>query len=519
MKKTILSIDCGTQSLKSHIFDISGNLLGTIKKEYLPYFSTKPGWAEQDPELFWSSLCAGCRSLKSQYPDFFKNIAAVGVTTQRDTMICCDKNGKVLRPAITWLDQRKAAPVFKPNIFLKSLLKTFSMLETIYKIQSDGKCNWIIQNEKEIWEKTYKYLQVSGFLNLRLTNEFRDSKASQIGHIPFNYKKMKWAGRWEIPSLFFPIPKEKLPEVIEPGQIIGKITPEASKATGIKKGLPVIACGSDKGCETIGMGICSTDMASLSFGTTATVQTTSEKYFEPVRFMPPYPSPLPNCYNPEVEIFRGYWMITWYKKEFAHPEMKEACKTGEAPEKLLNSLLEKTPPGAMGLVLQPFWNPGLENPNSKGAIIGFGDIHTRAHVYRAVIEGLSYALLEGMHKIEKKSGVKIKQLGVSGGASQSDQICQISADIFNRPLMRGQTYETSGLGAAIITAFGAGFYSSVKEAVNYMVSYKDEFLPDSKNVSLYSEIYNRVYKKIQKALNPIYKEIRTITNYPEQNNF
>ena len=104
----------------------------------------------------------------------------------------------------------------------------------------------------------------------------------------------------------------------------------------------------------------------------------------------------------------------------------------------------------MGLVVQPYWGPGLEHPCAKGAMIGFGDVHTRSHVYRAVIEGLAFGLLEGLHKMEKKGKQKVNKLAVSGGASQSDEICQISADIFNLPLVRGKTWETSGLGAAIV---------------------------------------------------------------------
>lgn len=519
MKKTnlttILSIDCGTQSLRTHIFDLKGNLLASEKIEYLPYFSEKPGWAEQNPDVFYKSLCTGCMELKEKHPGYFNSIAGIGITAQRDTMVCCDKKGNPLRPAITWLDQRKADPVFKPNFILKPFLKLLGLLETLYKVQADGKCNWIRQNQSDIWKNTHKYLQVSGFLNHKLTNEFKDSISSQIGHIPFNYKKRKWASKFDLNGFIFPVEKQKLPELVEPGEKIGEISLKASMETGLKHGTPVIACGSDKGCETIGMGVSSPEKASLSFGTTATVQTTSRKYFEPLKNMPPYPAPIPGCYNPEVEIFRGYWMITWYRDQFAHPETIEAEKTGEIPEVLLDKLLETTPPGAMGLMLQPFWSPGLNNPNAKGAIIGFGDVHTRAHVYRAVIEGLSYSLLDGLQSIERKSGTKVKTLAVSGGASQSDQICQISADIFNRPIVRGQTFETSGLGAAIITAVGINEYEDVNQAIENMVVHEKTFMPDPVNAELYRKLYKRVYSKMYSSLRYLYREIREITGYPE----
>ncbi|MDY6821801.1 MAG: FGGY-family carbohydrate kinase, partial [Deferribacterota bacterium] len=349
-----------------------------------------------------------------------------------------------------------------------------------------------------------------------LTGLFLDSIGSQIGHIPFDYKKMKWSKKGSLNYLLFPVETEKLPDLVAPGEIIGKIIPSAAKLTGIKEGTPVIACGSDKGCETIGMGIIDTSKASLSFGTTATVQTTSKNYFEAIKFMPPYPAVIPGYYNPEVEIFRGYWMITWFKNEFGYKEKIEAEKNGVIPEIELNKLLKQVPPGSMGLMLHPSWGPGLKHPEAKGAIIGFGGVHKRAHVYRAVIEGLAYALLEGMHSIEKASKTKISEAGVSGGASRSDEICQISADIFNLPLYRGVTHETSALGAAIVSAVGLKVYKDFNSAIKNMVKVGKTFYPNEENTFLYNELYKRVYRKMYKSLKPLYKDIRDIVGYPEK---
>ena len=170
----------------------------------------------------------------------------------------------------------------------------------------------------------------------------------------------------------------------------------------------------------------------------------------------------------------------------------------------------------MGLVVQPFWSPGLKQPAAKGAMIGFGDVHKKAHVYRAVIEGLGYALLDGLHKIEKAGKITVEEVAVSGGASQSDEICQITADIFNLPLARGHTYETSGLGAAIVTCVGLGIHPSFASAVKKMVKYDKVFEPDPAHVEIYRELYSRVYQKMYKSLHPLYEEIREVTGYPEK---
>ncbi|MBU0971239.1 MAG: FGGY-family carbohydrate kinase [Proteobacteria bacterium] len=514
--KTILAIDSGTQSLRALLFAEDGTLLARDQQSYSPYYSLHPGWAEQDPDIYWNSLAAACNCLKKKQPLAFAAIAGVGVASQRASLINVDKEGRVLRPAIIWLDQRAARPVFGAKGVLNFGLRLTGLEKKLMDIQSQGKGNWIIQNQPEIWEKTHKYLQVSGFLNHRLTGEFADSVASQIGHLPFDYKRQKWAGRWTLPNRLFPVEIEKLPTLIAPGQLIGQVTASAGELTGLRSGIPVIACGSDKGCETLGAGVTNQKMVSLSFGTTATVQTTSQKYFEAIRFMPPYPSPVPGCYNPEVEIFRGFWMISWFKQEFAHKEVAEAQKLGIDAEEVLNRCLERTSPGAMGLVVQPYWGPGLEHPDAKGAMIGFGDVHTKDHVYRAVIEGLGFALYEGMEKIEKKGGVCVEKAAVSGGASQSDEICKITADIFNLPMVKGQTHETTGLGAAIITAVGVGLYPGIDEAVAQMVRVKTVFEPDPKNVLLYRQLYQKVYQGMYKALAPLYAQIQKITGYPKR---
>lgn len=518
MEKVILSVDCGTQSLRCLLFSPRGELLDKAQIFYEPYVSPKPGWAEQDPEVYWNALCEACAILKERNGSRFDNIAGVGVSTLRASMVNVDADGNPLRPLMVWLDQRKADPVYYPPGPLKMALKAVGMAEALEKTQREGKCNWIRQYEPEIWAKTYKYLQVSGFLNCRLTGVFRDSVASQIGHIPFNYKTMRWGKRSE-PLNFavkcFPIESEKLPELVQPGETIGTVTETAAGQTGIAKGTPVIACGSDKGCETIGMGVLDPSMASLSFGTTATVQTTSRRYFETLPFMPPYPAPIPGHFNPEVEIFRGYWMITWFKNEFAHKEVQEANAQGIPPEVAMNRLLKEAPAGSMGLVVLPFWGPGLKEPFAKGAMIGFGDVHKKAHVYRAVIEGLAFGLLDGIRKMQKRGKSTFKQLAVSGGASQSDEICQISADIINLPLVRGRTYETSGLGAAIVTAVGVGIHPSFDKAIQEMVAYDTVFEPNQQHVRLYHDLFEKVYLKMYPALAGLYKSIRDITGYPE----
>ncbi|MBI9097542.1 MAG: FGGY-family carbohydrate kinase [Spirochaetaceae bacterium] len=516
MDNIFLSVDCGTQSLRTILFNTEGVILEKVKIEYKPYFSPRAGWAEQDGELFWNSFVQGCRELKKISPVAFSAISAVGITAQRNTFINLDSEGKPLRPIISWLDNRKAPRHWKPGLFMKLAYAFIGMTETIAKVQCECKSNWIREYEPEIWNKTWKYLGLSTFLNYRLTSCLRDSVASSIGHIPINYKKLKWERKNGQNSNLFPIDRDKLWELVEPGEILGSVSGQASDKTGLQAGLPVVACGSDKGCETLGVGVLDESRASLSFGTMATVQTTSSRYYEPVRFMPAYPASIPGKFNPELTIFRGYWMIRWFKDEFGYEESEKARLTGQIPEEYLNSLLDEVPVGSLGLLVHPFWGPSLKKPFEKGSMIGFGGDHKKSHIYRAVLEGLGYALREGLEKIEKKSGKTVKKVMVSGGASQSDRICQLSADIFNRTMVRGKTYETSALGAAINMAVGTGIYQTYKDAVEHMVHYEEkEFEPNQENVAVYSRLYP-IFLKINPLLNNIFNEIQAASGYPEK---
>jgi sugar (pentulose or hexulose) kinase len=197
-------------------------------------------------------------------------------------------------------------------------------------------------------------------------------------------------------------------------------------------------------------------------------------------------------------------MISWFKQEFAMREMAEAEKTGVAPEELLNERLAEIPPGSDGLMLQPFWTAGLRSPEARGAMVGFSDAHTRIHIYRAIIEGINFTLFDGMKSIEHCTKQPVKRILVSGGGSQSDMICQITADMFDLPVYKGRTYEASGLGAAIIGYVSTGAFASYEDAVDAMVHYDRVFNPDPENARKYRDLFEQVYQRIYKSLQPLY---------------
>ena len=258
-----------------------------------------------------------------------------------------------------------------------------------------------------------------------------------------------------------------LPELVPPGGRLGEITPAASAATGIPVGLPLIAAAADKACEVLGRGALEPSIGALSYGTTATLNTTQRRYVEAIPLVPPYPAAVPGAYSLELNVMRGFWMVEWFKREFGDREVARAAGEGVEPEALFDDLVRSVPPGSMGLTLQPYWSPGVRipGPEAKGAIIGWGDVHTRAHLYRAILEGLAYALREGAERTEQRTKTRITELRVSGGGSQSPAAIQLTADVFGLPTARPHTFETSGLGAAIAATVGLGIHPSFEAAV------------------------------------------------------
>lgn len=512
----LLAIDNGTQSVRALLFDLDGNLVGKGKVELEPYYSEHPGWAEQDPEYYWQSLGEACRQLWASVDIDRRQIAGVSLTTQRGTLINVDERGQPLRPAILWLDQRRAEVEGRIKGPWGWLFKLIREEETIDYFRSQAEANWIAQQQPEIWARTHKFLLLSGFLTHRLCGRFADSVGSCVAYLPFDYKRLCWAKASDWKWQAIPVRPDMLPELVKPGERIGSVSAEASKHTGIPEGIPLIAAASDKACEVIGAGGVEPSTACLSYGTTATINTTRAQYLETIPLIPPYPAAIPDHYNTEVMVFRGFWMVSWFKEQFGHAERQRGLELGVEAETLFDELVESVLPGSMGLMLQPFWSPGIREPGleAKGSIIGFGDVHTRAHLYRAILEGLAYALRQGREKIEKRSGTRIQRLRISGGGSQSDAAMQLTADIFNLPAERPHLYETSGLGAAIDCAVGLGLYPDFPTAISAMTRVGRVFQPNPQAVAVYERLYREVYLRMYKQLRPLYRSIREITGYP-----
>lgn len=512
----ILALDVGTQSVRAMVFDPAGTLLARAKVPIEPYLPGPPGCCEQDPEVYWRAIAEACERLWTT-PEGRRNaLAAATITTQRSTVVVTDADGVPLRRAIVWLDRCRTEGLPRIGGRWGLAFRAAGVSDTVAAFMADAEANLIRAREPEVWARVERFLLLSGFLVHRLTGRFVDSVGSQVGYVPFDYRRLAWAASSDWKWLAVPIRPDWLPELVPPAGTLGAISRAASEATGIPEGLPLIAAAGDKACEVLGSGALDPHVGAISLGTTATFNTTHRRYVEVIPIVPPYPAAVPGAYSLEVNVYRGYWMIEWFKREFGGPEVARAAAAGVEPETLFDELVAATPPGSMGLMLQPYWSPGVRipGPEAKGAIIGWGDVHTRAHLYRAILEGLAYALREGAERTVKRTGVDVREIRVSGGGSQSPAAVQLTADVFGMPASRPHTHETSGLGAAIDAAVGIGLHPSFEAAVAAMTRVAETRDPDPAARAVYDDLYRSVYRRLYDRLRPLYEEIRRITGYP-----
>jgi sugar (pentulose or hexulose) kinase len=498
--------------VRALLFNLQGNLIAKGQIPIEPYFSKAPGLAEQYPEVFWQAICDACQLLWTLPDAEPQRVAGVALTTQRATVLNLDRDGQPLRPAIIWLDQRRTEGQQPVGGLWGLAFRLSGMTGTVAYLQAEAEANWLRIHEPEIWEKTYKYVYLSGYLTHKLIGRFVDSVGCQVGYMPFDYKKQAWSGRFDWKWQAVPMDRGKLVDLQPPASILGELTLQASQALSLPPGLPLVAAAADKACEVIGSGALDPQIGCLSYGTTATINSTHRKYIEIIPLIPPYPSAVPGAYSLELAITRGFWMVSWFKNEFGHNEQRLAKEMGVQTEDLFDELVRRVPAGSQGLMLQPFWSPGLKvpGPEAKGAVIGFGDVHTRAHLYRAILEGLAYALRDGAERTVRRSHVPIRELRVAGGGSQSDAAMQLTADIFNLPASRPHIYEASGLGAAIDAAVGLGLHPDFETAVAEMTRPGQRFEPDPVAHEIYDQLFQRVYRKMYARLQPLYEEIREI---------
>lgn len=503
----LITIDYGTQSVRALVFDGNGQLITKIMHQVVPYEVPQLGWAEQDANYCWQQVCEVLKALWRESNITPSQIVGVSLTTQRNCVIHLDEECRPLRPIIMWPDNRRAnkLPPFSP--WWKIAFGVIGMTKRLSYFQGESECNWVAQHQPEIAHQSKKIGFLSAWLNYKLSGVLVDSVAAQVGYLPFNYKKRQWGNAWAWQWEAIDVTREQMIDVVEPGETLAHISEQAQSETGLIAGTAIISAGADKACETLTSGTASPNVASISLGTAATVSITQQNYREAFRYLPAYPSLVEDSFINEIILQRGFWLLSHFIEQYGQEDVQEANRLGVKPEEYICRRIADIQPGCNGLIVQPFWAPGViyPGPEARGSIVGFTPDHTRFDLYRSLIEGILLSLKQGLARLERISPEKIDLIRVSGGGSQSDVVMQIASDVFNLPCERVQTHETSGLGAAISCAKGVGFYDTISDGAKAMVKHGKRFEP-GENAAIYQEIYRTKSSTIYSYLKSFYKK-------------
>lgn len=495
----LLGIDTGTTGAKSGIFNLKGDIISSSYKEYLCLYP-KPNWVEQDINLLFESTINSIREtiLKSGINP--KCIASLALSTQRTCSIFINKKGKVLRPMISWQDNRtiKEVEEIDKKIPSSQYYKITGLPNNTTWILS--KILWLRKNEPKIYDKVYKVIQLQDYILKFMGVEDYFTDVPDAGLFGFwETKNLRWSKKL---LDLFNIDENILPLPIPSGQKVGVISKDFASKTGLSIGTPLCMGAGDQNCAAVGAGIVFDGYLSISLGTAANIIA----YLDKLLMDPHEKSMITNHAIYGKWQFEGYQagaasIFRWFKDEIATLEKAYAEQSGKDVYKILNQLIEAESPGAKGLIFLPYLASATSprwNPYARGTLLGLTFAHNRGCIARSIVEGITMGIKDILSSIFS-SGFKINTIRIMGGATKSSLWNQIQADMYNKTIETLKVSDAALLGAAILAGVGVGSFKNIREGVEQMVYVDCKYEPVRKNSDLYDELYY-IYCQIYEGL-------------------
>jgi sugar (pentulose or hexulose) kinase len=456
----IIAVDGGTQSTKVAIFDIQGTEICSHTVKLREIELSENGRALHPDDDLWDSLKVACNEMFKKFKGGKSNIIGVGLGSIRCCRALIKEDGNLASPVQSWMDLRLSRP---------------------YEHEDDE----------------VKYVTTTtGYLTHRLTGETKDTRSNYVGPWPIDPMTLEW---YEDKETFdsYTTPHEMLFDLVDPSTVIGTINSFASEATGIPEGVPVVSTSNDKAVEGLGAGLINDGTVLVSLGTYITSMMVGEKNDPNTINYWSNPGAVKGEFLYESSgIRRGMATVTWIKDLLGSDIVNEAAKNNISPEAYLNILASDVPVGCDGLYTVLNWLARPDRLHERGMMIGFNGSHKGPHMFRSVLEGIALTMKNNAQPMCDERGIELSNIIVSGGGSNGELFMQIFADVFGVPAHRNIVNGSASMGAAICAALALGVYKDRQEAIDHMVRRRDTFTPIPKNVSLYKEINETVYKNI-----------------------
>lgn len=473
MPSYFIGIDNGSQSSKVTVFDEHGRAVCEGRQSLSPYDTPRPGVVEHPDDDLWTSIGAAARQAMAAFPGDPADIVGVGVCTIRFCRAVLTADGTLAQPVMSWMDERVSRP---------------------YE-HTDERAAYVTTS--------------SGYIGHRMTGEFKDTAANYAGMWPLDPDTLDWTKDEEVLAAHG-IPRAMLFTLVQPGDVLGTLTPEAAGHTGIPAGLPVVATANDKAVEALGCGLRSTDTLLVSLGTYVAGMTTGPANRPgATSFWTNYASTPHDYLYESGGVRRGMWTVSWYRDLLGEEALAGARAAGLSVEDHLNREAAKIPPGSDGLITVLDWLAPTEAPFRKGSLLGFDGRQGRYHVYRSILEALALTLHGTCGDMAAELGVEYREVVVSGGGSNSDLMMQIFADVFGVPARRPQVNNAAGLGAALCASVGLGVHPDFDTAVAAMVRPGRRFEPSRTHHALYTRL-GEVYRDVRAHTDAIYRRTRPL---------
>lgn len=465
-KKYLMGIDEGSQSAKITIFEPDGTIVCEGKAPLRPYNLPKPGYVEHPDDDWWDAICAASKDCMAKFEGDPSDIAAIGLCTIRCCRAYLKEDCSLAQPALSWMDIRMSQPYAHENPEVKYIVAS------------------------------------SGYITYRLTGEKRDTISNYEYGWPIDVDNWKWS---DDPAAYEAtgMPREMLFDLVMPGDILGYVTDEAAALTNLPAGVPLVATGNDKAVEGLGTGCMGDTTACISLGTYTTAMMEGKENLKGTSYAWPKFSSVPNKYLYDSNgIRRGMWTVSWFRDVLGEGYLKLAEEKGMSPEAMLGIEAASVPAGSDGLMTVLNWLATPDARYQKGIMIGFDGRHTRAHIYRSILEAIAMTMKKHVDDMCEEVNAKLDRMIITGGGSNSELFMQIFADVFRMPVVRNEVGGAAGLGSAICASVAAGIYSSFEEAVANMVRVRDTFYPIESHSDLYEKMMP-IYFDITRCTDPL----------------
>ncbi len=508
MTDFVLALDSGTQSSRALIFDRDGNVLAKGQHAHQPMTHPEEGAVEQD---FGDIRCCLFQSIVDALAEWGgdpKSIAGAALTSQRLCVAPLREDGEPLSNAVSWLDRRVATGASFGGLLGKTL-RLMGDDALLPRLLTKSHPRIWAERAPDLLAKADRIATVEAWLIQQLTGRLAMAPGGMVGAVPADPKTRGWASQPLLHKLLGYKP-EWLCDIVEAGQRIGGITADVAKETGLPEGLPVFACGGDKQAESLGAGLRATSrgVAQVSLGTASSVSVTTGVHRASLRYRwITVCACEPGAWNLEYMLFRGMWTAAWFARNFGGELRPAAQERGLPIEALLCEEAGLVPAGSEGVMTWPRWSPTIQSPTETGTVSGVREVHTRAHLFRSLLEGIAFDLRRGRDLLENVTGAPITEIRVGGGGSRSDVVVQILADVFGLPVLRPPSEELAARGAAIVAAAAAGLHPSLDAAVAAMVPEAPRVLPIPANVALYDRLYSEVFVPGLDDLSPLFSAL------------